>query len=247
MSPAAGVEFVGVVVTAPDVAAAAREFAQLLGASAPPTDARFDLPRGTIRIERDAATALRALVFRGAPPAPPFDSRGLDVRFEATADAATSASPEFLGIDHVVVHTTDPDAGIALWRDGLGIRLALDRTFPDFGMRLVFLRSGGITIELACPIAPPATREPDRLYGLSFKVADVVATRARLLHAGLDVSEIRPGRKAGTRVATVRTAPLGIPTLLVEPPARRVTEDGRRSEANGGRARAASAATTDEA
>ena len=33
---------------------------------------------------------------------------------------------------------------------------------------------------------------------------------------GLDVSEVRPGRKPGTRVATVRERTLGTPTLLIE-------------------------------
>ena len=56
------------------------------------------------------------------------------------------------GIDHAVVQTPDAEAAIALYRDGLGLRLALDRSFPDWGMRLVFLRVGGVTIELAQPL-----------------------------------------------------------------------------------------------
>jgi hypothetical protein len=33
---------------------------------------------------------------------------------------------------------------------------------------------------------------------------------------GVDVSEIRAGRKPGTRVMTVRNGTCGVPTLLVE-------------------------------
>jgi hypothetical protein len=45
-------------------------------------------------------------------------------------------------------------------------------------------------------------------------------TRARLGAAGIDVSEVRTGRKPGTRVATVRNGTCGVPTLLVQPMAR---------------------------
>ena len=35
--------------------------------------------------------------------------------------------------------------------------------------------------------------------------------------AGFDVSEVRTGRKPGTRVFTVRDAPGGTPTLMLAP------------------------------
>src|SRR4029453_14322968 len=77
------------------------------------------------------------------------------------------------GIDHPGVQTSDAEAAIALYRDGLGLRLALDRSFPDWGTRLVFLRVGGVTIEIAQPLhdaaQPPNT---DQLWGLSWRVPD---------------------------------------------------------------------------
>ena len=39
---------------------------------------------------------------------------------------------------------------------------------------------------------------------------------SRLVSAGVDVSDVRTGRKPGTRVLTVRNGTCGIPTLLVE-------------------------------
>ena len=60
----------------------------------------------------------------------------------------------------------------------------------------------------------------DRLWGLSWRVADIDATRARLVAAGVDVSEVRAGRKPGTRVMSVRDGTCGIHTLLVERTAR---------------------------
>jgi catechol 2,3-dioxygenase-like lactoylglutathione lyase family enzyme len=136
------------------------------------------------------------------------------------------------GIDHVVVQTPDAEAAIALYRDRLGLRLALDRSFPDWGMRLVFLRVGGVTVELAQPLrdapqpqvsrnGPQASEdqqmEIDELWGISWRVPDVDAARARLAEAGLDVSEVRPGRKPGTRVLSVKDGTCGVPTLLIEP------------------------------
>jgi catechol 2,3-dioxygenase-like lactoylglutathione lyase family enzyme len=122
------------------------------------------------------------------------------------------------GIDHAVVRTSDADAAITLYHLGLGLRVALDRSFPDWGMRLVFLRVGRVTVELAQPLndgqLPART---DQVWGLSWRVPDVDAARARLEEAGLGVSEVRPGRKPGTRVISVKDGTCGVPTLLIEP------------------------------
>jgi hypothetical protein len=49
-------------------------------------------------------------------------------------------------------------------------------------------------------------------------VPDADAARARLLDAGVDASEVRAGRRPGTRVLTVKSGTCGVPTLLIEPP-----------------------------
>ena len=131
-----------------------------------------------------------------------------------------SADAVISGIDHVVVQTPDAEAAIALYRDGLGLRLALDRSFPDWGMRLVFLRVGGVTVELAQPLRDaPQHSEVDELWGISWRVPNADAARARLIEAGLDVSEVRAGRKPDTRVISVKDGTCGVPTLLIEPAA----------------------------
>jgi hypothetical protein len=61
----------------------------------------------------------------------------------------------------------------------------------------------------------------DRLWGLSWRVADADAAHARLAAAGLDVSEVRAGMKPGTRVFTVRDGTCGVPTLMIEPSPKR--------------------------
>lgn len=155
---------------------------------------------------------------------PPAETRGVrlfaiehrsppDLLPVAVADGSGAVD----GVDHVVIMTADPDAAIALYRDQLGLRLAFDRTFEARRVRLLFFRIGGVTVELAAPLGGSDTAAPDRFWGISWRVADVDLARARLVTAGFDVSEVRPGNKPGTRVCTVRRATHGVATLLIEP------------------------------
>jgi catechol 2,3-dioxygenase-like lactoylglutathione lyase family enzyme len=122
------------------------------------------------------------------------------------------------GVDHVVVMSSDADKAIALYRDTLGLRLALDRTFENRGLRLLFFRVGGITVEVAVPLgAASGPGDTDRFWGVSYRVADVTAACERLAQSGFDVSEVRTGMKPGTRVCTVRKETHGVATLLIEP------------------------------
>lgn len=133
------------------------------------------------------------------------------------------------GLDHVVVRSADPDATAALYGDALGLRLALDRRFPDWGVRLLFFRVGGVTLEVAASLeAQPEGSANDVLWGISWRVPDADAARTRLVAAGVDVSEVRPGRKPGTRVLTVRDGTCGVPTLLIEPRSRTQAERAAR-------------------
>jgi catechol 2,3-dioxygenase-like lactoylglutathione lyase family enzyme len=122
------------------------------------------------------------------------------------------------GIDHVVVQTADPEATRALYGERLGLRLALDKSFPQWGARLLFFRVGRITVEVAARLdaAADPTR-PDRAWGISWRVGDADAARARMAEAGFDVSEVRSGRRPNTRVFSVRGDPCGVATLVLEP------------------------------
>src|SRR6266702_5203922 len=125
-------------------------------------------------------------------------------------------------MDHVVVSTPDPERAAALYGARLGLDMALDRSHPDWG-RLMFFRCGDLIVEVSHRSGKPAggarDKLHDRLRGLCWRVADIDATRARLTAAGVDVSEVRTGRKPGTRVMTVRNGTCGVPTLLVQPSA----------------------------
>ena len=123
-------------------------------------------------------------------------------------------------LDHAVVLTSDHAAALRLYGERLGLRLALDRSFPKRGVRLLFFRVGGVTIEIGGPLEPPAVPSSrDGFGGLAWRGQDVLAWRERLLAEGFDVSEPRPGHKAGTRVCTVRNRTAGVPTLLISPDA----------------------------
>jgi catechol 2,3-dioxygenase-like lactoylglutathione lyase family enzyme len=131
-----------------------------------------------------------------------------------------SAVASVTALDHVVIATADPDRAAALYGARLGLDMALDRSHPDWG-RLMFFRCGDLIVEVVHrPKDATVDRAHDRLWGLSWRVADIDAARARLLAAGIDVSEVRAGRKPGTRVMSVRNGTCGIHTLLLERTAR---------------------------
>ena len=134
------------------------------------------------------------------------------------------------GLDHVVVRSRDADATRAFYGEQLGIRVAVDREFPQWGVRLIFCKVGDLILEIASRLSSaegsssPLDSDPDdssayrdALWGCTWRVANADAARSRLASAGLDVSEVRQGRRPGTRVFTVRSGTAGIPTLMIEP------------------------------
>ena len=132
--------------------------------------------------------------------------------------SAQTAAGAITAIDHVVVSTSDPERAAALYGARLGLDMALDRSHPDWG-RLMFFRCGDLIVEVTHRPGKSADASQDRLSGICWRVADIDATHARLAQAGVDVSEVRTGRKPGTRVMTVRKGTCGVPTLLVQPSA----------------------------
>jgi len=126
-----------------------------------------------------------------------------------------TATAPISALDHVVVSTEDPERAAALYGARLRLDMALDRSRQDWG-RLMFFRCGDLIVEIVHRPVAGSDGAHDKLWGLSWRVADADATRARLVQAGIDVSEVRAGRKPGTRVISVRSGTCGIHTLLVE-------------------------------
>jgi catechol 2,3-dioxygenase-like lactoylglutathione lyase family enzyme len=138
----------------------------------------------------------------------------LELAGERPKSAATGLA-QIVGLDHVVVATEDSERAAALYGARLGLDLALDRTHQDWG-QLMFFRCGDLIVEVVRRTVAGGDANHDRLWGLSWRVADIDATRARLIAAGLDVSDVRNGRKPGTRIMTVRNGTCGIQTVLLE-------------------------------
>jgi catechol 2,3-dioxygenase-like lactoylglutathione lyase family enzyme len=132
-------------------------------------------------------------------------------------DAAKTDPESLYALDHVVIVTPNPDRALALYGARLGLDLRLERSNPAWNARLFFFRCGDAVVEISAdPKAPPADG-PDRLSGLAWRARDPVAARRRIAKAGLDVSEVRAGRKAGTDVFTLRGALVGAPALVIGP------------------------------
>ena len=142
----------------------------------------------------------------------------LEMAQARTVSAVTLDAP-VLSLDHVVVSTDDPERAASLYGARLGLDMALDRSHPDWG-RLMFFRCGDLIVELVQRPGAAADAARDQLWGLSWRVADIETARARLMAAGFGVSEVRAGRKPGTRVMTVRDGTCGVHTLLLEKAAR---------------------------
>lgn len=156
----------------------------------------------TTSVADPAATAgTNIFLIEEAPwPASPFDG-----------DEAAAV----IGLDHVVINTPNPERAAALYGARLGLDMRLDRSNEDWGTRLMFFRCGDLIVEIAHALKGGVSDGPDHAWGLSWRVPDIDAANARMKAAGFDVSEVRAGRKPGTRVFTVREAPARVPTLVI--------------------------------
>jgi catechol 2,3-dioxygenase-like lactoylglutathione lyase family enzyme len=119
------------------------------------------------------------------------------------------------GLDHLVVTTSHPERAAALYGARLDLQMALDRTNLEWQSQLLFFRCGDLILEVAHDLKESQPEAPDRVWGLSWRAPDIDRLHARLTACGLGVSEIRAGRKAGTRVFTVREHACNTPTIVI--------------------------------
>ena len=120
-----------------------------------------------------------------------------------------------IGVDHLVLRTSDAQACVQLFAVGLGLRLALDKEAPQWGGRMLFFRVGKLTLEIIESV--DAESGPDQFWGIAYRCADLFSTKMRLEAGEVALSAARPGRKPGTTVATLKSHALGLPTLLIQP------------------------------
>ncbi|GAB3300104.1 hypothetical protein EK0264_18575 [Epidermidibacterium keratini] len=146
---------------------------------------------------------------------------GLATRGEAVAGAKMPGAA--YGLDHVVIHTADPEGAVAAYGGRLGLDLRLDRQAPQWGARMMFFRCGNAVLEVVSPQKDPPSPERDEVWGLALRVDDLEALRERMSQSGaaFQIGAVRDGRKPGTRVASVRGT--RAPILLIEPADNQVT------------------------
>ena len=138
-----------------------------------------------------------------------------------TRDDAVSA------LDHLVVQAPNIDRFVANYGARLGLRLALDRRAPQWKTHFLFFRIGDCTIEATHRLDETHDVSGiDKIWGLTWATGNLDAAHSRLGDAGIDVSEIRDGRKPGSRVFSVRSGTLGIPTLFIEHTPRQSSDIG---------------------
>jgi catechol 2,3-dioxygenase-like lactoylglutathione lyase family enzyme len=177
-------------------------------AAAPPEPGQATSADGTVRTFRTLELSQRR-------------SRNVPLFIVERPDATALRSREPVegsvleALDHVVLRTADADAAVALYGPALGLRLALDRDFR--GVRMLFFRLGGVTLEV---VEDRSLQGADVLHGLAYRVRDLESAHARMRASGLEVDQPRSGNKPGTRVFTVRSGTCGVPTLVISDPSR---------------------------
>ena len=168
---------------------------------------------------------IQGIVFSAAD-APPGEKTvanalGVDIRLcdgSATTDfrqRQPEAQCTDLCVDHVVLRTGDAQACLDLFGDEMGIRLALDKTVPEWGGRMLFFRAGKLTLEVIESSGEETAASA--FWGLAYQCKDLAGFLQALSARGVATSGIRDGRKPGTLVATLKSHDLGIPTLLIQP------------------------------
>ena len=133
----------------------------------------------------------------------------LDVADGAPAGSSVS------GLDHVVIRSPNPERAVALYGGRLGLDFALDRTNKDWGSRLLFFVCGGVRVEIGHSLAKGVSDLPDSLWGLAWRVSDMVETQAKLQRAGVNTSDGKAGRRPGSQVLTVRSGTRNVPTIML--------------------------------
>lgn len=214
-----------IVISVADLATALDEYELLLGQKCQFIErdrAWFVLSNTSIEIQArtQPESEITGLVVRDASAqeslSPLSNSLGLAVwrcNGAATAQRRTDPDPA-MSVDHLVLRTDDADACVDFFGVELGVRLALDKTVPQWGGRMLFFRAGKMTLEV---IDEGKAVGGTCFWGIAYQHRDLQQLCAELAARGVVCSELRTGRKPGTLVATVKSHCLGIPTLLIQP------------------------------
>jgi methylmalonyl-CoA/ethylmalonyl-CoA epimerase len=116
-------------------------------------------------------------------------------------------------VDHIGIATVDLAAGLAVWRDVLGLKLDATEEVAEQGVKVAMLQIGDTHVELLEPLAAEsavgkflAKRGPG-IHHIAIEVADIRATLADLRAKGARLIDENPRVGArGCLVAFVHPA-----------------------------------------
>jgi catechol 2,3-dioxygenase-like lactoylglutathione lyase family enzyme len=146
----------------------------------------------------------------------PAATGGVQIALMNFPPIAPTVQGHVAGLDHVVIRTANIDRAVANFGARLGLDLRLDRANAAWGARQLFFKAGDAVVEFGASLKHPASDAPDSFGGLAWRVTVADAAQAAIAAAGFDVSEVRTGRKPGTKTFTVRDAPGGVPTIMIQ-------------------------------
>lgn len=127
------------------------------------------------------------------------------------------STSEIQSLDHLVIDTPNVERAAATYGARMGFRLALERNSPEWKVHFLFFRVGSTTFEVVHRLGVDHNIDDlDQPFGFSWATKDLARTHERLASAGRNVSEIRVGRRPGSRVFTLRDQTCGIPTIFIE-------------------------------
>lgn len=125
------------------------------------------------------------------------------------------------GLAHVGIAVSSLGPAIERWTRSLGFVHESTETLESMGLRVAFLRAGGVTIELLEPTRPDSAvaaflaKRGEGIHHLSFAVRDIEAALARAEASGLTLIDRSPrGGSHGTRIAFLHPKSMG--GVLVE-------------------------------
>jgi len=131
----------------------------------------------------------------------------------------------FSRIDHVGVAVEQIEPALALYRDGFQLEVSHREVVEEQGVEAVLVDVGENHVELLAPLAADTpvgkflARQGPGLHHVAYQVADIEATLAALVEAGIELIDQQPRAGIrGSRVAFMHPrATGGVLTEIVQP------------------------------
>lgn len=175
-----------------------------------------DLEAGKHRLQRRGLPGAHDAAAPGRWDLAPAATHGVAIGVVRSAvQPAAAGTGDIAGLDHVVIRTPDAERAVALYGGRLGLDLRLDRTSPDIGARQLFFVCGDLVIEVVQGTKEASREGADRIWGLAWRARDLDGAHGRMREKGIAVTDLREGRRPGTRVFTVKSHVAGVPTLVI--------------------------------